>query len=291
MERERRKIYYSVIRYSPDDLKGEIINVGLIFFDDMFKEVRFFMLDEKSNKLKAIMNNPVELEIYKSYRDMIEYYLKKCKDDMSGVVGKISIASYYDEDFLEKIIDYYSNKELKFSKINFAFTKNVDKLFETILNRYLGKENVNFEKTNTMTAKKYMKNIFKQNINLKKRVKNDMLINPIKDLDDLKVKIDFTFKNGVWNYMQAIPKIDNNNKNTDWFSKTQLLLDSNSKDTKIHLLYRESDIVEDLSTYHLLEYLKNRYVNLEIHNIDKRASVEKLCDYIEKECEVLEEAI
>ena len=183
------------------------------------------MLDEKSNKLKAIMNNPVELEIYKSYRDMIEYYLKKCKDDMSGVVGKISIASYYDEDFLEKIIDYYSNKELKFSKINFAFTKNVDKLFETILNRYLGKENVNFEKTNTMTAKKYMKNIFKQNINLKKRVKNDMLINPIKDLDDLKVKIDFTFKNGVWNYMQAIPKIDNNNKNTDWFSKTQLLLD------------------------------------------------------------------
>ncbi|MCS4440090.1 DUF3037 domain-containing protein [Clostridium botulinum] len=99
MDKSKRKICYSIIRYSPDQLKGEIVNVGLIFFSYGNKEVNFFMLDERSNKLKAIMNNSVELEIYKSYKDMIEFYLKKSKEDISGIVGNVYVGSYYEEDF------------------------------------------------------------------------------------------------------------------------------------------------------------------------------------------------
>lgn len=290
MDKSKRKIYYSIIRYSPDQLKGEIVNVGLIFFSYGNKEVNFFMLDERSNKLKAIINNSVELEIYKSYKDMIEFYLKKSKEDISGIVGNVYVGSYYEEDFLEKIINYYTNKELSFSKINVAFTKNEKKLFQTLLRRYIGECNVDIEKTTTMSAKKYMKQIFRQNENLKKRIKNDMLLKPIKELDDLQIKIDFSFKNGKWNYMQTIS--NNANRASDWFTKIQFILDeTNKEESKVHLLYKESDFLEDKGTFHLLEYLKNKYSTLEIHNIDKKTNVEKLCNYIETEAQVLENVV
>ncbi|EKN40495.1 hypothetical protein CFSAN001627_19203 [Clostridium botulinum CFSAN001627] len=248
------------------------------------------MLDERSNKLKAIMNNSVELEIYKSYKDMIEFYLKKSKEDISGIVGNVYVGSYYEEDFLEKIIDYYTNKELSFSKINVAFTKNEKNLFQTLLKRYIGECNVDIEKTTTMSAKKYMKQIFRQNENLKKRIKNDMLLKPIKELDDLEIKIDFSFKNGKWNYMQTIS--NNTNRASDWFTKIQFILDeTNKEESKVHLLYKESDFLEDKGTFHLLEYLKNKYSTLEIHNIDKKTNVEKLCNYIETEAQVLENVV
>ena len=36
MEIAKKKIAYSIIRYSPDEIKGEVINIGLLFhnFED-----------------------------------------------------------------------------------------------------------------------------------------------------------------------------------------------------------------------------------------------------------------
>lgn len=290
MEHEKRKIYYSVIRYSPDCLKSEVINVGLIFFDSVEKEVKFFMLDDKSSKIKTIMSNEVEQEIYKSYRDTVEYYLKKSKEDISGVVGDVYVSSYFENDFLDKIIQYYSCKELKFSNKYTALTKDKEKLFETILNRYVGEKNVNIEKAESMTVKKYMKSIFRENANLKKRVKSDVALRPIKELEDLEIKIDFTFRNGKWNYMQTIS--NNHNKPSDWFTKVQFILDQTiESESQVHLLYKYSEFKEDKSTYHLLEYLKKRYSTLELHDVDKQADVKKLCDYIEREGQILEDVV
>ncbi|EKN40496.1 hypothetical protein CFSAN001627_19208 [Clostridium botulinum CFSAN001627] len=41
MDKSKRKICYSIIRYSPDQLKGEIVNVGLIFFHMVIKKLIF----------------------------------------------------------------------------------------------------------------------------------------------------------------------------------------------------------------------------------------------------------
>lgn len=289
MEQFKKKISYSVIRYSPNELKGEIINVGLLFHDLLDKKVRYFMLDEKSNKLKAIMENETEINLYKTYKDILEFYLEKSKEDISGVVGNMYIASYYDEDFMNNMYNYYKEQNIMFSKPNIAYTKNEEKLFETILKRYVGESNVNIEKSTTMTAKKYMKKVFDSNENLSKRIKSDVIIKPIKDLDDLEVKIDFTFKNGVWNYMQTIPKITTSSKNSEWFSRIQLILDSNiATQSKIHLLYKKSDFIQDKATFHLLQYLKNKYNTLETHDVDEKSDVDNLCEYIQTEAQILE---
>lgn len=289
MENSKRKISYSVIRYSPDKLKGEIINVGLLLHDHLGKKVKIFMLDEKSTKMRAIMSNDIEVNIYKTYKDILELYLKKSKEDISGVVGNMYIASYYEDDFMDKIYKYYENKELKLSMPSMAYTKNEDKLFETILKRYVGEGNVDVEHTATLTAKKYMRQIFSKNENLNKRIKTDAIIKPIEELEDLEIKIDFSFKNGVWNYMQTIPKITSLNKNSEWFSKIQLILESNIADkSKIHLIYKKSDFIQDKATYNLIQYLKSKYCTLEIHDIDKKSDVYNLCSYIEAEAQILE---
>lgn len=292
MEQARKKITYSIIRYSPSELKGEVVNVGLLFHDFAEKQVKIFMLDEYSNKLKALLENQTEMNMYKTDREILEYYLDKSKEDISGVVGDLNIASYYDENFMDQMYEYYKNQKIILSKPNVAFTRNSEALFKTILKKYVGENNVDVEKAATMNAKKYMKKIFKENENLNKRIQSDKIIRPIKDLDDLEVKIDFSFKNGRWNYMQAIPRPVTPNKNTEWFSKVQLLLDSDiNNDSRIHLLYKQSDFYEDIATYNLLMYLKGRYSNLDIHNIDKQTEVKNLCNYIETEGQILVEEV
>ncbi|MDU1340011.1 MAG: DUF3037 domain-containing protein [Clostridium butyricum] len=288
MEQSKRKVSYSIVRYSPDQIKGEIINVGLLLYDYLDKKAKYFLLDEKAQKLKAILDNEVEENIYKTNKELLEYYLENSNKDLSGMVGDVCIASYYDEDFIEKYYDYFKNKELTFSEPNIAYTKNEERLFSTILKRYLGERNVDVEKTQTLTAKKYMKHIFENNTNLNKRIKSDIIIKPIKELEELEVKVDFTFKNGKWNYMQAIPKVLNNSKNTEWFSKIELMLKNDEiKKSKIHLLYKESDLKKDSAAYNLLNYLKNSHDNIDIHDIDKSNEVANLCNYIEREGQVL----
>lgn len=139
-----------------------------------------------------------------------------------------------------------------------------------------------------MTAKKYMKKVFEDTNLLGEKVKIDMILNPIQELKDLQVKVDFTFKNGVWNYMQTIPSSNSPNKNSEWFAKTQLILDMISdKDAKIHLLYKNSDFNEDVSTHNLIHYLKSTNKKITTLDIDKKEDVEKLCDYIKEEGELL----
>lgn len=288
MDQSKKKIVYSIIRFSPDQLKEEIINVGLVFHNIQDKKVKCYMIDEKSPKLRSITENETERILYKTYKEMLEYYIKNSKKDISGVVGDVYIASYYEEDYINKLYDYYREEKLVLSEPNIGYTKNEDKLFETILNRYVGKSNVEVDKINTMTAKKYIKGIFNSNENLRKRIENDKIINPIKELSDLEVKIDFSFKNLKWNYMQVIPKINKNNKNEDWFSKVQLLLDSNTEDSQIHLLYKMSDLINDEGTLNLLNYLRNRYNSIEIHDLDKDGEVKSLCERIELEGEIIE---
>lgn len=291
MEKMKKKILYSVIRYSPDSIKGEIVNVGLVFHNVEDAKVKYFLLDEKSNKLRALFINKAEKNLYKSYKEIMEFYLNKSKNDISGIVGETHIASYFEKDFIYKLYEYFNKKEMMLSLPNIAYTKNEDKFFETILKRYVGEINIDDKKENTLTAKKYLKKVFSQNKNLNMKIKSDLIVKPIEELDDLEIKIDFTFKSDYWNYMQTIPKIDSRNKNTEWFSKMQLLLDAKFEFTKIHLIYKKSDVYEDKATYHLLKYLQNKYNNLEVHNIDKKDSIEKLCDYIETEGETLEDIV
>ncbi|QPC48495.1 hypothetical protein [Mangrovibacillus cuniculi] len=86
-----------------------------------------------------------------------------------------------------------------------------------------------------VSVKKYLRDIFQEKKLLDKKVAHDFSITPIKDLDNIKINIDFGYKNGVWNYMQTIPTLTGPSKNTEWFAKTKFMFENLEKDTKVIL--------------------------------------------------------
>ncbi len=290
MEQSKSKVSYSVLRYSPDEIKGEVINVGLILYNYATKSVICSILDEKSPKLKGILDNPVEYELYKTDTEIIKFYLDKCIDDVSGVVGQVYIASFYNEGFIEALYNHYSDKRLRLSRPGVAYTKDAKRLFDTIMMQYIGESNIlPDDRPQIITAKKYMKNIIDSNQNLKSRIITDKIINPVKGLNAIQMKVDFTFRNGKWNYMQTIPNVIQQNKNVDWYSKIELMLQNEDiRQSRIHLLYKNTDIVEDMATYHSIKYLQEKYDNICILDVERKNDVDNLCHFIEKEGQILE---
>lgn len=289
MGQSKSKISYSVLRYSPDTLKGEIINVGVVLYDYETKSVISFLLDERHPKLRAILDNSVEYDIYKTDVEALEFYLNKSKDNISGIVGEVCIASFYEDGFLDALFEYYNGKRLSLAQPSIGYTRDAKKLFNAVLTRYVGESNIQTAKPQIVTAKRYMKDVIDSNQNLKKRIITDKIINPVKGLSVIQMKVDFTFKNGKWNYMQTIPNVIQQAKNVDWYSKIELMLQNEEiKQSRVHLLYRNTDIIDDMATYYSIKHLKEKYNNICILDVDKKRDVDNLCQFIEREGQILE---
>lgn len=285
---ERIPVKYSIIRYSPDEIKGEIINVGLIIHDCDSKDTKFSILEEHSIKLKSILETKNDINIYKSYKDVIEFYLSSAKDDLLGTVGSKTISTVYSEDFLKDMYGYYNGGKLHLSEPSFAMTNDMNKLFEKIYTRYIKKE-YDIKQITSVGAKEYLKEKFEKTNLLGRKVKADYRINPIKGLEDYKVRIDFSFKNGVWNYMQALPT--NSSKYAEWFSKIQIMSENiNENEGKIHLIYNETDR-HDETIDNFIKYLENKNRNISVLNINNEQRLNELCDYIDEVGEEFETKI
>lgn len=283
---KRKTTWYSIIRYSPNNLSGEIVNVGLVLhspYDD--KNLHYLVLDENTHKLRSIANNKVESNIYKSFKDTLEYYLSKCNEDLSGQVGNITIGSSYEPKFLDEIYENYLDCKLTLTKPSFALTENVDMLFNALVKTYIGEQYLMTEHKTT-TVKKHIKQLFENRNLIGRKVKSDLEFSPIVGLEDLMIKVDFGFKNGVWNYIEAIPTLRNPSEISEWFAKTKFTLETiKSKDAsaKIHLAYKLSDIQKDIIP--MFDYLSENNQNVIRLNIEEDKKLNALCDYIEREAE------
>lgn len=282
----KKPVWYSLIRYSPDNIKGEIINVGLVLHSiGTDKQTKCYILDENCVKIKYLLDNITEINTYKSYKEVLEYYISKSRDNLLGQVGNIIIGSYYDDDYLNKIKNEFKNKKMTISEPNFAFTRDIDLLFESIFDRYIGKKYL-IKHVNTLTAKSYAKNIFKEKELLGTKVNSDITVYPIEKLKSVKFKVDFSFKNGVENYIQAIPNLTSNSKNAEWFAKTELIINSlKDKDTKLHFIYKSSDFDNNRDVYELINYFSYNNDKVKKLDLDKTNEILELCNYIKNEAE------
>ena len=61
MNQNKKKILYSIVRFSPDELKGEIINTGVVFHNIEEKRVKYYLIDDKSPKfINGILGSVVD---------------------------------------------------------------------------------------------------------------------------------------------------------------------------------------------------------------------------------------
>lgn len=286
----RKAVWYSIVRYSSDDIRGETINVGLIMHSlDESGKLKYFILEDTSPKIKSISYGRSCSSTYKSYRDILSYYLQESSCNLEGEVGNTIIGSCYSKDFLEKVHYHYEGKKLSLSKPSFALTKNLDMLYETLFETYVGKKYLP-SKSSVKTSKKYIKDLFEERHLLNVKVKSDIEVHPVDKLDILKFKVDFGFKNGVWNYIQAIPSLKESREASEWYAKSKFIIDTLKTEdctSKIHLLYRNSDIIKDDEANLMIDHLANSYEKVTKLNLDEFEKVESFCKYIEEEAEVI----
>ena len=253
-------------------------------------ENKYLLLDENSSKIRAITNSVSEVNLYKSFKDKLEYYLSKSIDNLLGQVGEIKIGSPAQENYLEELFYSTKNKKMHLSRPSFSLTTNHELLFNKIFETYIGEKYLPSVGKH-VSAKRYLQDLFEEKNLLEKKVAQDFSITPIEDLNKIiKINIDFGYKNGVWNYMQAIPRLSGSSKNTEWYAKTKFMFDNIDSDAKVHLMYRSSDIEDKEEFFEVVDYF-TKLDNERIYklDLDEREKVIELCEVIERDAHDISE--
>lgn len=284
----KKAIWYSIIRFSSDKLAGEAVNVGLIMHSlDVFPRVKYLLIDENSPKIRAIAQSQVDYNVYRTLKEILEFYLQE-SDNLTGTVGEVTIASQDQEQFLDVLSKYFEDKRLYLSKPSFSLSNNPDGLFCSLFETYIGKKY--FETNKTVSTKKYMRSVFEKRNLLDRKIKHDFYLAPIDKLSNIKINIDFGFKNGAWNYLQTIPLLTGPAKSTEWFAKTVFMKERlDEQDLKIHLLYRHSDYNAKDDLFEMLDYLISEDSRINALNVSNSRTVDALCSSIEKQAKDLSE--
>lgn len=286
---ERKACWYSVIRYAPDEIAGEVLNVGIIVhsIDDQIV-TKFYLLEESSPKVRSILNSRTEELTYKSFKDIYEYYLSESPKDIHGNVGSFNISTAYSDNYLSSMYEYFKDKKMSISEPTFSLSSDTDGLFKSLFNTYVGEKYLPLSEGKEKNVKSIARKIFEERHFLNTKVKQDIGIVPVPELP-VKINIDFGFKNGVWNYMQAIPNITNSSKGTEWFAKTKLLIENVSDNAKIYLMYRKSVLSEKKEILKMVNYFNRENELVSGMDLDDAEYVQHICSRIEREAHDLVE--
>lgn len=287
---ERKANWYSIVRYKADELTGEVINVGVIlhsFENDEEMHFKYLFIDENADKIKAITSNSTEIALYKTYKDNMQYYIDKSTENLLGQVGQVIIDSPAQNGYMESLFEFHKNERLFLTRPKYSLTKNVDLLFEKIFEIYVGSRYL-YKEDNVISTKRHMKKMLEEQSLLNKKVISDHIIAPIEELENVQIKVDFSYKNGVWNYMQGIPLASGPSQSTEWFAKTKFMFENLQKDSKIKLLYRSTETYDE-EFMSMLEYFTKDNENVEKLDIDNQHKVKELFEQIANEAHDIDE--
>ncbi|MBO3073338.1 DUF3037 domain-containing protein [Staphylococcus xylosus] len=270
--RRRSKGYYTIIRYIPDIYNGEIFNVGLILHSEE-GTVKFKFIEKEESKIKAFNEN--KLNLYLSYKNKMNYYLENTQG-LVGLVGELAIASPKNEEFLKLMKDYFSNENITFTNPKPIISKDIHSSFKGLYTKYVGPLEELSIKENTKTE---VTKLFEKHKYIGSKIKKNHKIKPIKNMDNIVMKIDFVYKNGVWNYLQVVPDLNTDKKKLDFLAEMKLFYSSINENDKVKFIYKTENKNEIRKLINYLEMLgpKTEEVNLintiEVNNLLKDISL------------------
>lgn len=266
MEYKSKECWYSIISYTPNLIRNEKINVGIIL---SYKN-KFYLktLKYNSKKLKNIFTNRYEIN---NYKDIINYFTflidSISKNELSSSlpvgysgIDTLRMLSKHKDVNSELSSNYFSiPEELNFdyptmAESNDSSDSAVSKLFNKLINIYVDSEDENKRKHNIIFQRS--SSIFKNLINENKIKKNQRIELPT--VKSIKYNADFIFKVNSINLMQASPTLDNERELENWYKKMATLSYKYDETSKIFLLDQNS-IIND-------EKFKNQKIYVDMLN-------------------------
>lgn len=268
--------WYSIIRYSPNNVRGETINVGIILFNAEIGEFQIETLKHTNSKLRSLLPTQKELSVYKLHTDFINHYSKTFLTDITNYKDKLN------QDFFEEFINNMP-KEITFSEPTHANfdSENQEKLLKKLLELYIGKYFLQNTEVTSAKIKNYVRNSFIEEDILETKVKANARIHPIPNKDFISANIDFVYKNGVLNFMQVAPSKENM---TNWFNKINTVIDNYDKETKYHIFLDESFNRSDEDFLEMMNFLEEKLTRTRLNVIDIHSpKFKRLCKKIKLE--------
>ncbi|WP_127549643.1 DUF3037 domain-containing protein [Paenibacillus amylolyticus] len=276
---ERKAYWYSIIQYCPNEIRGEKINVGVMLHNYTEGKLFHSILDENTTKIKSLLYDEISTKVYKIQKDEVDFYFKQMYEEFD-----LFKPNLYEKNYLSNLLTIFP-KQFILSEPTFSMSRDADQLFDSLFKTYIGeitsKEVI--KDIPTINVKNYTKSIFTDNNWIGTKVKSNVKIHPIKDLQNMHFQVDFVFKNGIWNLIQATPSNTSNDKLIEWFSKTKTMLSSYQRESDVYLIYNKDDQMnEDNTLSDMVTYLQKEDNRVKLAEI-KSPSFENLCHKVEKE--------
>lgn len=233
---KRKEYKYSIISYNQNSLRNESINIGLLIFNE--NTYKYKIIPNNSSKINGLAYSQYFKELFKENVKVVNYALKNGTATSLDQLNKIS-------------------QQIQFSSFRKIITSNINTIFSTLLDEYVGNYYLNSRSTSeTVTAKQLALNIFSKNKVLNTKVSKNVRVKPNRDLN-MRINIDFAFANGNnLNLINSVPASEASID--DWYSKMflltekfeqsgEILLLSNSSNTKTKS-EEVSDVLNDLAS-------------------------------------------
>lgn len=262
MDNGRTVIWYGIISYVSDIIRGEILNVGLMINIPENGELKFILLSEGNSKLKSLITSKRDKDIYKSGKKYLDYLIESIDNNDLGL--PISPSK---KDFISTFSTLNLPKGYKISTPRYAKVSDVELFVDNLENIYIGESFLNEELgTNSMIVKKKAISIIGGRENALKKIKKNIQIKPVANLPK-NYTLDFGYtENGKLSLIDSTP--DKLSTAYDWLERINFITDNYDASEKITLLYNsKSESNEDGTIKHMLEYLSSKDSRVESINI------------------------
>lgn len=271
-----------MIRYQPNHVRGEVINVGVIMHHPSKGIITRFILDASNIKLRSLLTNQSKIENYKVQKDYIEFYLDNLEIDHNLLTPDIN-----KESFLSKIDEVLPN-DYRLSEPTFALTSEPKLLFNELLCNYIGSEFLLKNNNSQITTKSYVKKYFDDRKLINRKIKSNIKYNPLKDVSSMQLTIDYVYKNGILNLMQTVPSTKE--QFTNWFTRMTTLT-SHLTDEKLgfYFLFDSTDeLNQDKTVTQIIDFFHSN--DQRVNGIDVQSKdFNMFCNKIEVEGKNVEE--
>lgn len=190
---KRTKYEYQIIRFMPDRVSEEFVNVGVV----MYQKNQRFLQSEVIDKYGRITH---------FFEEVNGSYLLQTLKHINVALNKIGMQNKTEVPFdLPESLDAITNKilpkddsALYFTEVNYGVDLNLEKAFDKLTKRYIHDPT---DTSSSYTDREVWTKIYKPFFD-KHGLVNKLHEKTIKTTTD-KIKFDYAYKNGHWNCMET----------------------------------------------------------------------------------------
>lgn len=253
MESIRRIAWYSIVRYVADVIKGELLNVGIVMNVPSEGKLLHFVLKETNSKFKSALLTDLDRKIYKSGAKYMEYMCESINDnDLSFAMNTES------DEFIRNLKESELPMGFIMTEKRFAKTANTERLFNDLLETYIGKKFLNEESGSySMNVKRKATSLITQRNLINSKVKSNIKIRPVKSIP-LNYSIDFGYaEDNQINLIHSAP--DKLSTSNEWFQRINMISTNFMNSNKFVLLFdSSSESNEDNTIVQMVDYLASK---------------------------------